>query len=120
MSEQDFAFPEVLVSTDWVANNLGRTDDVRLVAPGIPNDDIPLSTRVASLELAGTRMDGADTPNSEPPEISPSDAVSILVQCLSAESHLLVWGQLYLSRLDSDFFDDLCFCKWHRKIPSMR
>ena len=39
MSERDFAFPDVLVSTDWVAENLTRTEDVRLVES---NEDVLL------------------------------------------------------------------------------
>jgi len=39
MSERGFAFPDVLVSTDWVAENLGRTDDIRLVES---NEDVLL------------------------------------------------------------------------------
>lgn len=39
MSERGFAFPDVLVSTDWVAENLERTDDIRLVES---NEDVLL------------------------------------------------------------------------------
>jgi thiosulfate/3-mercaptopyruvate sulfurtransferase len=39
MNEQGFAIPEVLVSTDWVAENLARTDAVRLVES---NEDVLL------------------------------------------------------------------------------
>jgi thiosulfate/3-mercaptopyruvate sulfurtransferase len=39
MSDQGFAYPDVLVSTDWVAENLGRTAEVRLVES---NEDILL------------------------------------------------------------------------------
>lgn len=39
MSDLDFAFPDVLVSTDWVAENSGRTDDIRLVES---NEDVLL------------------------------------------------------------------------------
>jgi thiosulfate/3-mercaptopyruvate sulfurtransferase len=42
MSEQGFAFPDVLVSTDWVAENLERTDDIRLVES---NEDVLLYSR---------------------------------------------------------------------------
>ncbi len=39
MSEQDFAVPGVLVSTEWVAENLQRTDEIRLVES---NEDVLL------------------------------------------------------------------------------
>lgn len=39
MSEQDFAVPGVLVSTEWVAENMQRTDDIRLVES---NEDVLL------------------------------------------------------------------------------
>jgi thiosulfate/3-mercaptopyruvate sulfurtransferase len=39
MSDHDFAYPDVLVSTDWVAENLGRTDEIRLVES---NEDVLL------------------------------------------------------------------------------
>ena len=39
MSERGFAFPDVLVGTDWVAENLERTDDIRLVES---NEDVLL------------------------------------------------------------------------------
>ena len=39
MSDQGFAYPDVLVSTGWVAENLGRTDEVRLVES---NEDVLL------------------------------------------------------------------------------
>lgn len=39
MSERGFAYPDVLVSTDWVAEHLGETDTVRLVES---NEDVLL------------------------------------------------------------------------------
>jgi thiosulfate/3-mercaptopyruvate sulfurtransferase len=39
MSERGYAQPDVLVSTDWVANNLNRTDEVRLIES---NEDVLL------------------------------------------------------------------------------